>query len=182
MNGPSLYVFGGNNTRSPHDFSKTAFSNEAYRFDIATRVLEKLPDLPQPVQAASAQIAGSRVDQSIYVFVGLGHVGEKLASQDTLFQYRLRSKAWSEEIGRLPATRSIFQSTNHIDAFWVFGGSQVNTMAVGISKASGTGTCGQKSHRPWFPMPKYHFPVIRLVARVWEIDSTRWADWGRIQK
>lgn len=124
VQGSSLYAFGGNKSRAPHDFSQEMFSDEAYRFDIAARSVEKLPNLPSPVQGGVAHLAGQRIDQSIYVLGGLGHDGKAFQSLDTIYQYRLRSKAWGDEIGRLPGSRSMFGIAPHGESVWIFGGSQ----------------------------------------------------------
>lgn len=126
LQGASLYAFGGNNSRAPHDFSQEAFVDEAYRFDLAARTVEELPKLPHPVQGAAAQLAGQRIDQSIYLFGGLGFADGKFRSLDTVYQYRLRSKAWMEEVQHLPGTRAMFGTASQGENVWIFGGSRVN--------------------------------------------------------
>lgn len=133
LNGASLYAFGGNRSPNPHDFHKEAFANEAFRFDLAARTVETLPNLPQPVQSGAAFLAGSRIDQSIYVMGGLSPDGEKYHSSDVIQQYRLRSKAWSEELQHLPGSRAMFGLGTHAGTAWIFGGSQVKTAMSGLS-------------------------------------------------
>ncbi|MES2790832.1 MAG: kelch repeat-containing protein [Planctomycetota bacterium] len=159
LNGSSLYAFGGNNSTAPHDFSKDAFVNEAFRFDLAARTVEQLPNLPQPTQNANAQLVGSRVDQSIYVFGGLAHPGEKFSSVDTVFQYRLRSKAWSEEVQHLPTARAMFSSAVYDGAIWTFAGSQVNTAQSGLAKE--TWLWKINAEEPATVVPNADIPVTR---------------------
>ncbi|QDU27953.1 N-acetylneuraminate epimerase precursor [Anatilimnocola aggregata] len=127
LSGSSLYTFGGNKSRSPHNFSKEMFSNEVFRFDLAARSVEQLPHLPQGLQSGAAFLSGSRVDQSIYILGGLGFVGNEHKSLDTIYQYRLRSKAWAEEVQHLPGTRAMFNTAAHNGTLWIFGGAEVNT-------------------------------------------------------
>lgn len=136
LSGSSLYAFGGNRSRQPHDFSKAAFLSEAFRFDLAARTAEQLPDLPAPLQSAAAYLAGGRNDQSIYVLGGLGPQDSDFRSLDTIFQYRLRSKAWSEEVRHLPESRAMFGTATHDGNLWVFGGNEVNTGSKGLSAAT----------------------------------------------
>lgn len=132
LTGNSLYAFGGNNSRNPHDFSKEAIVDEAYRFDLATRAIEKLPPLPSAVQSGAAFLAGERIDQSIYVLGGIANPGEKYQSADTIFRYRLRSKGWTDEVGHLPGPRSMFSVVSQGEAAWIFGGSQVTGHGGGL--------------------------------------------------
>lgn len=132
LNGSSLFAFGGNRTREPHNFSKESFVDEAYRFDIAAQSVERLDNLPVPTQGAVAQLAGPRIDQSIYVMGGFASPDDKYSSVDTIFQYRLRSKAWTDAVGHLPTTRAMFGSTAYQGDFWLFGGSRVNTPDKGL--------------------------------------------------
>jgi len=159
LNGSSLYAFGGNRSRAPHDFSKEAFLDEAFRFDIATRTVEKLSNLPQPVQGASAQLTGNRNDQSIHVFGGLAHPGEKFSSIDSIFQYRVRSKSWTDEIAHLPTSRAMFNSVFHEGGIWVFGGSRVNAPEAGLVKE--TWRWDIVSEQPATIVPNASIPVPR---------------------
>jgi N-acetylneuraminic acid mutarotase len=127
LSGSSLYVFGGNNSRNPHDFSKDMISSEAFRFDLAARSVEQLPNLAQGVQSGAAVQIGPRNDQSIYVLGGIGFVGDEHQSLDTIYQYRLRSKAWMDEVQHLPGSRSMFSATVSGNTAWLFGGAEVNT-------------------------------------------------------
>lgn len=132
-NGASLYAFGGNNSTAPHDFGKENFVDEAYRFDLAARSVEKLAPLPRPTQGGVPYLVGSRIDQSIYVLGGLGFSEDKFSSLDTIFRYRIRSKAWEEEIGHLPTTRAMFSAAPYKGDLWLFGGSRVNTDDAGLA-------------------------------------------------
>ena len=134
VSGSSLYVFGGNRSTAPHDFGKDDFSNEAFRFDLHARTAEQLPNLAVATQNAGVELVGPRVDQSLYVFGGLAHPDDKFRSADSIFQYRLRSKAFSEEVQKLPAPRAMFGSAIYDGAVWIFGGSQVNTAEPGLVK------------------------------------------------
>ena len=127
LQGSSLYVFGGNKSKNPHDFSKESFVNEAYRFDIAARSVEQLPNLPAGLSSGGAFLAGPRNDQSIYVLGGIGFVGDKHQSLDTIYQYRIRSKDWTDDVQHLPGTRSMFSTAAQNGTVWILGGAEVNT-------------------------------------------------------
>lgn len=127
LQGSALYAFGGNNSKDPHNFEQNAFVNEAFRFDLAARSVEQLPNLPAGVQSGGAFLAGARNDPSIYVLGGIGFVGDKHQSLDTIYQYRIRSKAWSEDVQHLPGTRAMFSTASQAGTLWIFGGAEVNT-------------------------------------------------------
>ncbi|WP_254509091.1 Kelch repeat-containing protein [Anatilimnocola floriformis] len=127
LQGSSLYAFGGNKSKNPHDFSKESFVNEAYRFDLAARSVEQLPNLPAGLSSGGAFLAGPRNDQSIYVIGGIGFVGDKHQSLDTIYQYRIRSKNWTDDVQHLPGTRSMFSTASQNGTVWIFGGAEVNT-------------------------------------------------------
>ena len=132
LSGSSLYAFGGNRTTEPHNFSKEAFSDEAYKFDLAARSVEKLPNLAKPTQGGYAYQEGPRIDPSIYVLGGLTYDDKGFHSADTIFQYRLRSKDWMEEVGHLPTTRAMFSATPYQGELFIFGGSRVKTDDQGL--------------------------------------------------
>lgn len=129
----TLYAFGGNGSRAPHDFSKEAILAESYRFDLAARTVETLAPLPKATQSGGAFLGGSRIDQSIYIMGGISHDSEKFQSTDAVQPYRLRSKAWSEDQLKLPASRAMFSVAPQGDKAWIVGGSQVNTGEKGLS-------------------------------------------------
>lgn len=133
VNGASLYAFGGNRSPKPHDFSREAFLEEAFRFDLPGRSVEQLPNLPTPMQSGGVFLSGSRQDQSIYVAGGLAPEGEKFRSTDTIYRYRLRSKAWADEVQHLPASRAMFGIASRDGAAWVFGGSYTGPDGRGLS-------------------------------------------------
>jgi N-acetylneuraminic acid mutarotase len=132
LSGNSLYALGGNGSRNPHDFSKEAILSEAYRYDLGTRTVEALPSLPTAVQSGAAYLAGSRIDQSIFVLGGITNPGEKYESVDTILRYRMRSKAWVDETVRLPGKRSMFSVVSHGGSAWIFGGSEVTGHGGGL--------------------------------------------------
>lgn len=127
LQGSSLYAFGGNLSKNPHDFQKESFVDEAFRFDLAARSVEKLPNLPAAVQSGGAFLAGSRNDPSIYVLGGIGYTGDKYQALDTIYQYRIRSKAWMDEVQHLPGPRAMFSTAAQAGTVWIFGGAEVNT-------------------------------------------------------
>lgn len=126
LQGNSLYAFGGNNSPGPHDFAKEAFNNEAFRFDLTARSVEKLPNLPAGVQSGGAFAGGARGDQTIFVVGGIGFVGEEHRSLDTIYQYKVRSKDWSEDVLKLPGSRAMFSTASQAGTLWIFGGAEVN--------------------------------------------------------
>ena len=157
--GSALYAFGGNNSRAPHDFTKEQFNNEAFKFDLAGQSVEKLDNLPQPVQGGVAYLAGDQIDQSIYILGGIASPGEKFASLDTILQYRLRSKAWMEEVGHLPTTRAMFSAATSQGAVWVFGGARVNTADKGL--VADTWMWNPSSGEPASVVPDAAIPTTR---------------------
>lgn len=132
LSGASLYAFGGNRSPKPHDFSREAFVDEAFRFDLPGRSVEQLPNLPAPLQSGGAFVAGSRNDQSIYVAGGLAPEGDKFQSSDAIYRYRLRSKAWAEEVQRLPSSRAMLGVVTREGNAWMFGGSQAGSAGRGL--------------------------------------------------
>lgn len=127
LQGNSLYVFGGNKSPGPHDFSQEAFSNEVFRFDLTARRVEQLPNLPAGLQSGGAFAAGGRSEPTIHVLGGIGFVGNKHRSLDSIYQYKVCSKDWSEEVLKLPGTRAMFSTAAQSGSLWIFGGAEVNT-------------------------------------------------------
>jgi N-acetylneuraminic acid mutarotase len=127
LQGSSLYAFGGNVSKNPHDFEQESFVDEAFRFDLAARSVEQLPKMPAGVQSGGAFLAGPRNDPSIYVLGGIGYTGDKYQSLDTIYQYRIRSKAWMDEVQHLPGPRAMFSTASQAGTVWIFGGAEVNT-------------------------------------------------------
>lgn len=125
--GSSLYAFGGNSSKNPHDFNQESFVDEAFRFDLAARSVERLPKMPAALQSGGAFLAGPRNDPSIYVLGGIGYTGDKYQALDTIYQYRIRSKAWMEEVQHLPGPRAMFSTASQAGTVWIFGGAEVNT-------------------------------------------------------
>jgi N-acetylneuraminic acid mutarotase len=132
MVGGSLYAFGGNSGAKAHDYAKETFQKDAFKFDLANRTVEKLGELPHFTQSGAAFLAGNRIDQSIYVAGGLVPGEEGYVSTDVVQRYRLRSKAWSEEVTHLPASRAMFEAATHDGTTYFFGGSQVKTANPGL--------------------------------------------------
>ncbi len=133
VNGNSLYAFGGNASRAPHDFSKEAFVNEAIKFDLLGRTAEALPPLPMAIQSPAVAIAGSSRDSSIYVLGGLTYQDDQFRSSAAIQRYRLRSENWSDETVQLPASRSMFDAVTQGDAIWMFGGAQAGAQRSGLA-------------------------------------------------
>ena len=162
LSGSTLYAFGGNTSTAPHDFKKENFSAEAFAFDLPSQKVETLAPLPQPMQSGAAFVGGTRLDPSIYVVGGLSPEGEKFGPTAAIQQYRLRSKAWNEELKQLPAARSMFELATYKNAAWIFGGSagkalatdtwawnpvedrgiEVSSTRPGSTRNSGAFTCG----------------------------------------
>lgn len=139
LQGSSLYAFGGNGSRAPHDFSKENILAESFRFDLAARTAEELPPLPAPVQSGVAHVAGTRIDQSIYVMGGITFSGDQYHSTDAIHRYRMRSKAWSDETQpTLPSTRAMLGIASKGDVAWLVGGAPVNTDEKGLAKDTWT--------------------------------------------
>lgn len=130
VNGSTLYAFGGNTSTAPHDFDRENFSNEAFAFQLATREVKSLAPLPRPVQSGGAFVGGTRRDSSIYVVGGLSPDGDHFGPTDVVQQYRLRSESWNDELGHLPAPRSMFDLVTHERSAWIFGGSAGKQLAT----------------------------------------------------
>lgn len=125
LDGGKLYAFGGNASRSPHDFSPKAFVNEAFVFDIGSQSVERLPDMPYAMQsgAAVAQSVTSNHDQ-IFVLGGLGMNGQQFGSLSGVLSLNPKSKTWSIASADLPQPRGMFEATTYDDAIWSIGGSR----------------------------------------------------------
>ncbi|RCS46411.1 DUF3386 family protein [Bremerella cremea] len=125
LDGGKLYAFGGNASRSPHDFSPDAFVNEAFVFDIGAQSVERLPDMPYAMQsgAAVAHSLTSQHDQ-ILVLGGLGVQNDQFGSLTGVLSLNPKAKTWSVAPASLPEPRGMFQATTFDDAIWSFGGSE----------------------------------------------------------
>jgi N-acetylneuraminic acid mutarotase len=154
----SLYAFGGNNSPRPHDFAPTNFVDEAFRFDLASRTVETLQTLPQPMQSGAAVVVGRRIDQSIYLLGGLSPQEDQFSSTAVIQQYRLRSQGWSDELQQLPASRAMFQAAVHGGSVWMFGGAQSGTAGRGL--VSETWSWNPVAEEPVQPVPDAALPVL----------------------
>ncbi|MEM1228423.1 MAG: kelch repeat-containing protein [Planctomycetota bacterium] len=124
LDGMKLYAFGGNKSWSPHDFSESAFSNEAFVFDLGTQGVERLPDMPMPLQSGCAVLNRSNSEHTTVAVLGGMNFGDNgFSAVDTVVTFDPESLSWAESDVRLPNTRSMADATIHEDAIWVFGGS-----------------------------------------------------------
>ncbi|MEX0793795.1 MAG: DUF3386 family protein [Pirellulaceae bacterium] len=122
--GGVLYAMGGNATREPHNFAKESFVDEAFAFHIPNQTVEKLPNLPHPLQSGAA-VAQSQTSEHrrIHVLGGLGFDEGKFGSLDQVFSLDPESKTWTTAPVSLPSARGMFTAITHDDAIWAFGGS-----------------------------------------------------------
>ena len=158
VQGSKLYAFGGNASRSPHDFSENAFVDEAFAFDLSRRSVEQLPNMPSPVQSSAGAIAAQTSEHSsIVVAGGLAFGDTNFGSTDQIFQFDPETKVWSVANVSLPRPRAMFDAQVHEDAIWMFGGSD---------EGDGAGLDGSVLH--WWgddslvgTLPKVEIPVLR---------------------
>ncbi|MCG8651157.1 MAG: hypothetical protein MI861_15070, partial [Pirellulales bacterium] len=124
LRGSKLYAFGGNASRSPHDFSKDAFVKQAFVFDIARQTVEKLPDMPTAVQGGAGVVASQTSEhKKIVVAGGLAFGERKYGSTDQILEFDPEAKSWTTANVSLPVPRAMFDAEVHDDAIWMFGGS-----------------------------------------------------------
>ncbi|MEW4456033.1 DUF3386 family protein [Bremerella sp. JC817] len=124
LNGTKLFAFGGNASRSPHDFSKEAFVNEAFAFDISDQSVERLPDVPAASQSGSAvSHALTSKHEEILLLGGLGMPDDQFGSLSKVYSFDPKSKQWTTQSPTLPTPRGMFNAVSYDDAVWCFGGS-----------------------------------------------------------
>lgn len=123
LDGSKLYAFGGNASRSPHDFSQEAFVDEAFVFDVTTQTVEPLPEMPIAMQSGAALVNRQTSEhRSIVVAGGLGF-DEQFSSLDNVLTFNPETKTWSDSGSKLPEPRSMYSAVVHDDAIWSFGGA-----------------------------------------------------------
>ncbi|QGJ68758.1 N-acetylneuraminate epimerase [Planctomycetales bacterium 10988] len=124
LDGTKLYAFGGNASRQPHDFSKEAFVNEAFVFDIAAHSVEKLPSMPRAMQNGNAVLKSITSEhEAIILAGGLGYKSDHFGSLKQVFLFNPESQSWQKSPVRLPEPRAMSSAVVHDDAVWFFGGS-----------------------------------------------------------
>jgi len=124
MDGHKLYAFGGNASWAPHDFSKEAFVDEGFVFDIANQSMESIPAAPRPFQSAAGVINRQTSEHKTIALVGgLGMKDEKFGSLDEVLLFDPETRQWTVSENRLPQPRGMFDAVGHEDAIWMFGGS-----------------------------------------------------------
>ncbi|MEM7166914.1 MAG: kelch repeat-containing protein [Planctomycetota bacterium] len=117
----TIYLFGGNNSLSQHDFEPENFVRAGYRVSLAS--LEAQPVADFPIERQSHALAAYKHGKSrvAYAIGGFGHDGKVARSHADLFRYDLKSNQWNAA-AMLPEPRTQFGSTVHDDKLWVFGG------------------------------------------------------------
>jgi len=118
--GDGVYFFGGNNSLGQHDFAPENFTNDAFRFDLATLSWTDVADYPHARQTMSVATHMGE----IYAFGGFGHDGEAARSHPEAFVYAPQDDRWTPAKGALPAPggRTQFGLANAEGKWWVFGG------------------------------------------------------------
>ncbi|MEM7308746.1 MAG: DUF3386 family protein [Planctomycetota bacterium] len=125
LDGSLLYAFGGNASRSAHDFSEAAFVDEAFVFDIARRSAEALPSMPRAVQSGAAiRLTRTSEHENLVVAGGMGFEDGAFGSFDSLYSFDPETEEWTELDARLPDARAMFRGAYYDDAAWFFGGSE----------------------------------------------------------
>lgn len=124
LDGTNLFAFGGNASWQAHDFSQEAFSKEAFLFDVANQSVERLPDVPFPVQAG-AGIVNQQTSEHVSIIVagGMNFGDTKYHSIDSVLEFDPAAKRWTQPDVELPAARAMSLAVTHNDAIWIFGGS-----------------------------------------------------------
>lgn len=124
LDGYKLYAFGGNASWAPHDFSKEAFVDEAFVFDIASQSMEALPAAPRAFQSAAGVVNRQTSEHKTMALLGgLGIADEKFGALGDVMLFDPETKSWSVGPGLLPHPRGMFDAVTHTDAIWMFGGS-----------------------------------------------------------
>jgi N-acetylneuraminic acid mutarotase len=124
LEGHKLYAFGGNASWAAHDFSKEAFVDEAFVFDIASQTVEALPAAPRAFQSAAGVVNRQTSEHKAMALLGgLGITDEKFGSLSDVMLFDPETKSWSEGPSQLPQPRGMFDAVTHADAIWFFGGS-----------------------------------------------------------
>ncbi|MEM7233490.1 MAG: hypothetical protein AAF517_15035, partial [Planctomycetota bacterium] len=159
LSGSKLYAFGGNASRRPHDFSKKAFVDEAFAFNLSNQSFERLEDLPEPMQSGIAMVNRQTSEhRTIALAGGLGWNGKSFGSRNKIFSFDPESKSWSEVESSLPAPRAMFEGVAHENAIWMFGGSDSGRGGQGLS-SSVLHWWGDSSEVT--PLPKIEVPTPR---------------------
>ncbi|MEL7266005.1 MAG: hypothetical protein AAFP69_14490 [Planctomycetota bacterium] len=127
MVGTKLYAFGGNKSWQPHDFSRGAFSSEAFAFDIANQRVARLPDMPFPLQSGAGVLNRQTSEHETIVVAGGMNSGDtKFAAINSVLEFDPATKQWSSASTPLPSERAMAGAVAHDDALWFFGGSDVS--------------------------------------------------------
>jgi N-acetylneuraminic acid mutarotase len=118
--GDGVYFFGGNNSLGQHDFAPENFTNNGFRFDLATLQWVDVAAYPKARQTMSV---GTYMGE-IYAFGGFGHDGEAARTHPEVFVYTPTDDAWVSAKGTLPAPRgrTQFGLASAEGKWWVFGG------------------------------------------------------------
>ncbi len=132
--GSKLYAFGGNASRSPHDFTEEMFLNEAFAFDIANRTFEKLPDVPRTLQSGGGVAYSQTSEHSKIILAGgLGMKGDQFGAIQDILTFDPEAKKWTSSPVSLPEPRSMFRAATHDDALWFFGGAGAGEDGRGLT-------------------------------------------------
>ncbi len=163
--GHRLYAFGGNASRSPHDFSEDAFVDECFAFELTNHTFEKLPNLPVAMQSGVAVVNRHTSEhRTIALAGGLGY-DDGLTSLDNVHQFDPETKAWTASKVKLPNPRSMFEAVVDSEAIWSFGG------------AGGTGSALVTDVLHWWgddsavtPLPNVRLPTPRRSFGIAQVD------------
>lgn len=167
LDGSKLYAFGGNASRSPHDFSAEAFTDEAFVFDIGSQSVEKLPAMPHAMQSGAAvSHAITSKHEEIFVLGGLGISGDQFGSLDSVLKLNPKDKTWSVASSTLPSPRGMFEAVTYDDAVWSFGGSGAGKTGHGLDNSIVHWWGDESSIAPLpevaLPHPRRSFGGVRL--------------------
>ena len=125
LHGGGLFALGGNRSRDTHGKAADSFSDQAFRFDVANRSVEKLPSMPRALRSGTIAVSGTRSDATLHAMGGLAITDGKYGSTNTIYSYNLRNKAWTDGTMLMPTHRSMFRVGQHDGMLYIFGGSEV---------------------------------------------------------
>ncbi len=124
LDGTRLYACGGNSSWKPHDFSEQAFQKTAFVFDVANQSVERLPDLPYPVQSGAAVLNQQTSEhRSVIVAGGMNCNDGQFRALDSVLELDPETESWTISDNRMPQPRAMQSAVAHDDAIWIFGGS-----------------------------------------------------------
>jgi N-acetylneuraminic acid mutarotase len=117
-----LFLFGGNNSLSQHDFEQNNFVNHATRLDLGALEWRPVPEFPAARQSMQALVVG-KDEASALVIGGFGYAGNVLSTSAEVYRHEIMKREWVAAPGqKLPEGLSQFGIAAWKDALWIVGG------------------------------------------------------------